>query len=644
MANRGHIRALLARFGIKVEILDDRPDQTTVGRADGLQPKTLETFQMLRLGNDLLDTGVKVFDICMWRSESTTNGQAQMSRVGREVHYPPSAVDILHPFILLCHQGMVEGMFVEDLRQSGFEVQRGCKFESLRYEDEYQAGPLQATFKKLNGEEGHLSADYVVGCDGARSRVRQNIPGTYAEGNPHDSYWGVLDGELDTDFPDIWSKTVVYSELYGSVLIIPRERNLTRFYIEVKNQKESIDEKFVMEQAQKIMAPYHVEWLSVEWFGNYRVTQRVAARFSDASGEDGCFPRVFIAGDASHTHSPKAAQGMNTSMHDSWNLGWKLNLAVRGLARKDVLLGTYEQERKKIAHDLINFDYEHANSIAGGDAEALAENFRTNIGFISGAGVEYGLNVLNASDPPEKGLQNGHVVQGGARPGHNLPPAMATRYIDDNPVSVQLDIPILGQFRVFVVVPDVVQASQFLEDFSQAVLSPSSIISQLSSAANESYKQISRPRRAKDVYYRPERYTVLSELFTFALISKYRSTIHCETSNSFLGVFLVLVCRAYTPTASTNKSNLELASLPTLLNKSRWTVYLDNAAHLDTQGRKCTEKWLGEVGPGQMAIVNVRPDGYVGSIKRFSTAGDSTGQAAADFLDSYYGGFLQVQL
>lgn len=514
----------MARFGINVQILDDRPDQTTVGRADGLQPKTIETFQMLRLGNDLLDTGVKVFDICMWSSEGSSEGQR---RVGREVHYPPGTVDVLHPFILLCHQGMVEGMFVEDLRQSGFEVHRGSKFDSFSYNDEPTKGDgaaaLQATFHKTDGSETTIHTDYLVGCDGARSRVRQGIPDSYAEGNPHDSYWGVLDGELDTDFPDIWSKTVVYSEEHGSVLIIPRERNLTRFYIEVKNQQNSIDEEFVMDQARKVMAPYKLNWLSVEWFGNYRVTQRVAARFTDAPADGSRWPHVFIAGDASHTHSPKAAQGMNTSMHDSWNLGWKLNLAVRGLAKKDVLLGSYESERKKIAHDLINFDYEHANSIAGGDAKALAENFRTNIGFISGVGVQYEENVLNpAVFVADKGLQNGHAtLKGAARPGRNLPPAKVTRYIDDNPVDIQLDIPMLGQFRVLIVTPDLAKASSFLSSFSEGVLSGSSLIAQLSTAAKKSYQQTPRPNRPKDTYYRPERYISLSELFTFGLISKF---------------------------------------------------------------------------------------------------------------------------
>lgn len=315
----------------------------------------------------------------------------------------------------------------------------------------------------------------------------------------------------------------MYSEQYGSVLIIPRERNLTRFYIEVKNQQDSIDERFVMDQARKVMAPYSLEWLSVEWFGNYRVTQRVAARFTDAAEDSGRCPRVFIAGDASHTHSPKAAQGMNTSMHDSWNLAWKLNLVVRGLAKSDILLGTYESERKKIAHDLINFDYEHANSIAGGDVKALSENFRTNIGFISGVGVEYGENTLNSVGVSGKHHEEEPTLQGVALPGRNLPPAKVTRYIDDNPVDIQLDIPALGQFRVLVLTADVNDASGFLYGFSAAVLSQSSLISQLSAAAKSSYRNKPRPARAKDSYYRPERYVSVSELFTFGLISTFAS-------------------------------------------------------------------------------------------------------------------------
>ena len=72
-------------------------------------------------------------------------------------------------------------------------------------------------------------------------------------------------------------------------------------------------------------------------------------------------------------------------------------------------------------------------------------------------------------------------------------------------------------------------------------------------------------------------------------------------------------------------------------------MYIDNAASLDSQGRSCTEKWLGELGHGQAGIVNVRPDGYVGSIMRIDTKEAFAGQTAAKALDDYYGGFLHVQ-
>ncbi|KAK1984000.1 FAD binding domain-containing protein [Colletotrichum cereale] len=587
--------SLLARFGQHVQVIDERPDQTTFGRADGIQPKSIETLQMLRLGDELLRTGVRVHDICMWQSSSN----AGLRRLSRSVHYPASVVDVLQPYILLCHQGMVEGVFVDDLRKSGVEVQRSHSFRTYCALDD---GSLQIDCDHSEAGPAKIHSEYLVGCDGARSLVRKSIPDTYAQGTPHTSVWGVLDGELETDFPDIWSKTVVFSERHGSILIIPRERNMTRFYIEMKSSTSSKDlgEEYVMRQARLILAPYSVKWRSVEWFGNYQVAQRVAARFSDPS------QRAFIAGDASHTHSPKAAQGMNTSIHDSWNLGWKLNLALRGLAKGNILLGTYEQERKKIAHDLIDFDFEHANEIAGGDAKRLAENFKTNTRFISGVGVEYGENELN------RGCRQ--PMRGSAKPGCNLPPAKLTRYIDACPVDAQLDVPILGQFRVYVVSNNVTGAAgaSFLGTFSDGVTRASSLVSRLSRAAARSYETKPRARRADDIHVRPERYTPVSQLCTFALIT------------------------------STDKNEFEISSLPPLFAQSGWTVYLDDAAHLDTQGRSCTDKWLSGLVDEEAVVIIVRPDGYVGSIGRWSAADRGAGELAAQWLDDYFSGFLHI--
>lgn len=95
-------------------------------------------------------------------------------------------------------------------------------------------------------------------------------------------------------------------------------------------------------------------------------------------------------------------------------------------------------------------------------------------------------------------------------------------------------------------------------------------------------------------------------------------------------------------TASTNKSQFELVSLPRLLSQSKWTVYLDNVPGLDTRGQTCMEKWVGGLDKEQVAIINVRPDGYVGCIMKFNTTEKTAGQKAAQHLDDYYGGFLQI--
>jgi phenol 2-monooxygenase (NADPH) len=497
------LACLLARFGIEAKILDERPDQTACGRADGIQPKTIETMRMMGVGTDLMRIGKKIYDICIWGGTSTT----PLRRIGRETHYPDEFVDLLEPYILISHQGMIEKAFLDDLEKRGKTVSRCNQFLYCTIQDDREDEKVLVQSRvTTSGQEKWLQADYVVGCDGAHSIVRDMImESPRTSGN---SVWGVLDGEIETDFPDIYSKCVMFSEEHGSILIIPREKNMTRFYIEMKetSSTKNLGEDFVMQRASNIFKPYTLKWKSVEWFGRYQVSQRVAPRFADPHH------RIFIAGDASHTHSPKAAQGMNTSVHDTWNLGWKLNLAARGLA-KPLLLQSYEEERQKIGKDLIEFDYEHANQIAGGDAAALAENFRRNIGFISGVGAEYSASIVN---------QTPSLVSGAARPGCNLPPAKVTRYIDANPVDVQLDIPVLGQFRVYLFAPILTSArvKHFMASFSEGVLSPTSFMSRITGAAQKSYEEKPRFSGPDDVWICPHRFTKLSELFTYSLISK----------------------------------------------------------------------------------------------------------------------------
>lgn len=570
---------MLARFGIRPLILDERADQTPVGRADGLQPKTIETLRMLGLADTLLQQAVKIYDITMWQSLSSS-GDYELRRLAREVHYPAFIVDLVDPFLLIGHQGMVEKVFADDLAKRGISVRRCHKLDSVSVKDNGTM-EVQSAFN-VTRDLRAFDTTYLVGCDGAHSRVRKMIVGPSDPGARDDpdemSVWGVLDGEVDTNFPDIWTKCVVFSEQYGSVLIIPRERDMTRLYIEMRpdtdvsmfDSNPARVQAAIMRRAAQIIGSdgrgqYRIRWKRVEWFGQYRVSQRVAPSFScpvptapesarqqtptpatvnqaaDAETEH----RIFIAGDAAHTHSPKAAQGMNTALHDSWNLAWKLNLAIRGLAKPSVLLESYSSERQKIARDLVAFDFKHAQEMSRGNPAALADNFRKNVRFISGVGCEYAPNALNLepqgfddADADAKNSMEDAGVPGlpqlGARPGCTLPPGKVSRYIDANPIDVQLDIPVLGQFRLYFFIPDILSApaAAFLVSLCGAIAEPESLMSRLSAAAGKSYMERPRVPSREDVFKRPERYIAVSQLFAFALISKSVPTIACPLTTS----------------------------------------------------------------------------------------------------------------
>jgi phenol 2-monooxygenase len=296
---------------------------------------------------------------------------------------------------------------------------------------------------------------------------------------------------------------------------------------------------------------------------------------------------------------------MNTSMHDTFNLSWKLNLAIRGLA-KPSLLATYEDERRKIAQDLITFDYEHANAFAAGDKKALADNFAQNIGFISGAGVKYNANVLNQ---PERTA----TPRGQLRAGSLLTPTRVTRYIDANPVDLQLDIPMLGQFRIFFFVSDVRAASVFLDTVSDHIgSSENSVLYRASKLADKSYAELNTPVPDSDAYAQPQRYTAVSKLYTPAVVT------------------------------TAPKSSAEIVDLSPLLQKSRWAFYLDDIPDAAGKSQSCTQAWLGGLQESQVAILVVRPDGYVGTISRWNLQAQGCGQEAGLWLDEYFGGFLQA--
>lgn len=119
----------------------------------------------MRLVDPLLQRGVKVYDISFWRGTS----EEPLRRLGREVHYPP-VIDVLDPYILLVHQGMVESLFIDDMKKRGVEVKRNCAFESYSTCDSLVSKKVGAALQintrvNVTQDKRTILAQYLVGCE-----------------------------------------------------------------------------------------------------------------------------------------------------------------------------------------------------------------------------------------------------------------------------------------------------------------------------------------------------------------------------------------------------------------------------------------------------------------------------------------------
>ncbi|PTB47835.1 hypothetical protein M431DRAFT_21714 [Trichoderma harzianum CBS 226.95] len=253
------------------------------------------------------------------------------------------------------------------------------------------------------GAEELVLAKYLVGCDGAHSWVRKALGQEFGlRGETTDAIWGAMDIIPVTDFPDIRVRTMVRSTSGGSLMMIPRENKLVRLYIQLTDglsingrlTRSMVTPEMLIETAQRIFSPYTIDFTYIHWWSAYQIGQRSGDHF-DKQG------RIFLAGDAVHTHSPKAGQGMNVSMQDTYNLGWKIGLACKGLVRPKAIIPTYDMERKLVAKELIAFDRKFSELLSMHSAKDISETsvelkqfFKKAPLFTTGIGVNYASSIL----------------------------------------------------------------------------------------------------------------------------------------------------------------------------------------------------------------------------------------------------------
>ncbi|KAL8919285.1 MAG: hypothetical protein Q9208_006850 [Pyrenodesmia sp. 3 TL-2023] len=349
----------LARYHVSTSVVEqhDKIKQTMYGRAAMFAPRSLEMLDRLDITDALGQIGF------VFRGQK----YYQEGKMVEHLSTPMTGVEgTFYDYGLICRQRFTEAAIREP------------------------TPGLVGTKSTITRRK------YLIGADGGSSTVR-SLAGIAFPGERNSRYWVRIDGRVRTDMPSARSFCGLNSPTHGSILWAPLDHSSTRvgFALPPKVWEQhgrGITQETVMAQAVEALHPFSLEFDSVEWWTVYSVGQRLAESYCAKE-------RIFLAGDAAHTHSSGAGQGMNTGLHDAVNLSWKLAGGIKGYFTPDVL-ASYEQERRPVAQNIIEQDRLISVLVGGEIPEALraegkdaptllAEVYRRNVKLNTGLGIEY---------------------------------------------------------------------------------------------------------------------------------------------------------------------------------------------------------------------------------------------------------------
>ncbi|MFA5608284.1 MAG: FAD-dependent monooxygenase [Leucobacter sp.] len=367
------VTAQLSRFpSVNARAIEVRPGRLEVGQADGIQARSVETFQAFGFAGEVVEEAYRNVEMCFWKPD--TEDPSKIVRVSRAADDATGISEFPHIYV---NQARILDYFLRDAERAPGRItpDYGVEFVDLEVDRDHEY-PVAAKIRYVTGpragEERTVRAKYLVGGDGARSSVRHSL-GYKLEGEASMHAWGVLDVMVNTDFPDFQVKCSIQSHDEGSILLIPREGGyLSRIYVDLGEVDENdhgevrkTSVQTMIDKVNAIIKPYSIDVREVVWSSVYEVAHRIATGFDDVPAElrGQQAPHAFIMGDACHTHSAKAGQGMNVSIQDGFNLGWKLASVLEGRSPES-LLSTYAEERSVVAQNLIDFDKEWSTMMA----------------------------------------------------------------------------------------------------------------------------------------------------------------------------------------------------------------------------------------------------------------------------------------
>lgn len=325
----------LARRGVAVRIFDQAPGPSPASRAKGLQPRTLEIFHDLGIAGQVLAGGGP---FPRWRSYSGAELRWERSiweLLG--IAEPAARPDRPYPETWMIPQFRTEAILRERLAEFGVWVEFGTAFVSCEQDED----GVKVTLKGPDGSSSVSRCRYLVGADGGRSTVRKALGIAFEGETREDERYLIADVEatgLDPRYWHNWSpagdavRRISMCPLPGTdsfQLVAPLEPGAPAPELTLATLQGLVDGRTGAE----------VALAGLSWITLHRTNLRLAASYRQGS--------VFLVGDAAHSPPQAGGQGLNISVQDAWNLGWKLGATLRGAT--PALLDSYESERRPFA-------------------------------------------------------------------------------------------------------------------------------------------------------------------------------------------------------------------------------------------------------------------------------------------------------
>ncbi|WP_018042191.1 FAD-dependent monooxygenase [Methylobacterium sp. 88A] len=319
------LAAELARYGIGLRLIDKSPQPTQTSKALVVWARTLELMDRMGCRQAFLDAGLRAHGASL-RSAGSILGYIRFDTVAS-----------IYNFALMIPQRETERLLIEHLATFGVAVEREVELVNFRQGDDH----VEATLRHADGAEETMSTSWLIGCDGAHSKVRHGLDLAF-EGEAQGDDWLLADIRLEGDGAPPGDEIATYLHRDGPLVVFPIPGGRARVIAQVGKTNPAHPRPDPTLDAVQALADRRAGGFRVAdpvWLTHFRINERKVSQYARG--------RAILAGDAAHIHSPAGGQGMNTGMQDAINLAWKLAMVQRKQAAPS-LLDSYGPERNAV--------------------------------------------------------------------------------------------------------------------------------------------------------------------------------------------------------------------------------------------------------------------------------------------------------